>query len=144
MDINGEKRITATRQRVWEALNDPEILKECIMGCDELEKISDSEMRATVIAKFGPVKAGFKATISIEDPVAPERYRLVGEGQGGVAGFAKGAADILLEEAGDETVLRYQAQMQIGGKLAQVGSRLVGGTTNKIINEFFTRFAERV
>ena len=140
MDISGEQHIAAPRERVWEALNDPEILRQCITGCDSMEKISDSEMKAAVTAKFGPVKAKFKAAITIEDPQPPGSCRLVGEGQGGVAGFAKGFADISLEEDGDGTLLKYSADMQIGGKIAQIGSRLVSGTTNKIVADFFEKF----
>ena len=140
MDISGEQRIEASRERVWEALNDPEILRQCINGCESMEQISESEMHAEVVAKFGPVKAKFKANINIEDAIVPQSCRLVGEGQGGVAGFARGSADITLEEDGDATVLRYVADMQIGGKIAQIGSRLVSGTTNKIVAEFFQKF----
>lgn len=144
MEINGERLINAPRERVWEALNDPETLKACITGCDSIEKVSESEMEAKVTAKFGPVKAGFKAKITIQNPVPPISYRLVGEGQGGVAGFAKGGADITLEEQDGGTLMRYQADMQVGGKLAQIGSRLVSGTTNKIIESFFEKFAAMV
>lgn len=140
MDISGEQRIAASRERVWEALNDPAILQQCITGCESMEKTAENEMHAEVTAKFGPVKAKFKANITIADPIPPSSCRLVGEGKGGVAGFAKGAAEITLEEDGDGTILRYQADMQIGGKIAQIGSRLVSGTTNKIVGDFFEKF----
>jgi len=117
VEIKGEQIIEASRERVWEALNDPDILRQCITGCETLEKVSDDEMQAQVTAKFGPVKAKFKAKISIEDPQPPAGCRLVGEGQGGVAGFAKGFADIELHEEGDGTRLVYNADMQIGGKI---------------------------
>lgn len=140
MDINGERRISASCERVWEALNDPSVLQQCITGCEQLDKLSDTQMEATVLAKFGPVKARFKANIDIENAEPPHACRLVGQGQGGAAGFAKGAADITLQADGDETILTYRADMSVGGKLAQVGSRLVSGTTNKIIDDFFTKF----
>jgi carbon monoxide dehydrogenase subunit G len=140
LDISGEQQIDAPRERVWEALNDPEILRQCITGCESLERISDDEMKAEVVAKFGPVKAKFKAKISIEDQLPPNSCRLVGEGQGGVAGFAKGAALINLQESDGGTLLTYEADMQVGGKIAQIGSRLVSGTTNKLVGEFFEKF----
>lgn len=145
MQLKGDRSIAAPRDAVWQALNDPEVLKACILGCDSLERVSDTEFTATVTAKFGPVKAKFNAGIEIQDMDPPNSYRLVGEGKGGVAGFAKGGANVaLVEEGSDMTTLNYDADMQVGGKLAQVGSRLVGGTTNKIINEFFDRFEKHL
>lgn len=144
MDMTGEHRIPASRDAVWEALNDPEVLKACIPGCDELEMTGENTMRADMTAKVGPVKSRFKVNITIENQKPPESYTLSGEGQGGAAGFAKGGADVTLIEEGDETVLRYSANMQIGGKLAQVGSRLVQGTANKLAGNFFTSFAEHL
>ena len=144
MQLDGERTIEAQRDDVWRALNDPEVLQACILGCESLEQVSDTEFNAVVTAKFGPVKAKFKAAIELKDLDPPNSYRLSGEGKGGVAGFAKGGAHVRLSEAGDATVLSYDADMQVGGKLAQVGSRLVGGTTNKIINEFFSRFEEQL
>ncbi|MEM6986265.1 MAG: carbon monoxide dehydrogenase subunit G [Pseudomonadota bacterium] len=137
MDIVGERVIKAPRDAVWTALNDPEVLKACILGCEEIEQHSDTELNATVVARFGPVKATFKADITLEDLNPPESYKLVGQGQGGIAGFAKGGAAINLDEVEDGTLLRYNADMAIGGKLAQVGSRLVGSTTKKLIASFF-------
>jgi len=147
MQLDGERTIQAKRDDVWRALNDPEVLQACILGCDSIERVSDTEFNAVVTAKFGPVKAKFKAAIELQDLDPPNSYRLSGEGKGGVAGFAKGGAHVRLAEsgdAGDATVLSYDADMQVGGKLAQVGSRLVGGTTNKIINEFFSRFEKQL
>ena len=149
MELNGERTLAADRDAVWQALNDPEILRQCILGCEEIERLSDDEMDAKVTAKFGPVKAKFAANIQLQEVNPPESYRLVGEGKGGVAGFAKGHADVRLEAITSEsgapaTQLTYTADMQVGGKLAQVGSRLVSGTSNKIINTFFERFAEIV
>jgi len=144
VDINGEERIAASCERVWQALNDPAVLQQCIKGCEQMDRISENEMQATVLAKFGPVKARFKANIKLVmvdniDSDAQYSCRLSGEGQGGAAGFAKGAADITLKPDGDNTLLTYRADMSVGGKLAQVGSRLVSGTTNKIVDEFFTK-----
>jgi len=144
LELTGERSIPASRERVWEALNDPEILRQCITGCEAIDKISDEEMNAQVTAKFGPVKAKFKAKILIENADPPNGYRLTGEGQGGVAGFAKGGADVALESEGEGTLLKYQADMQVGGKLAQIGSRLVSGTTNKIVEDFFEKFSKIV
>lgn len=144
MELTGEHRIPAPRRLVWQALNDPVVLKECIKGCQRLEKVSDREMEATVQAKVGPVKATFEATVEIVDPVPPERYTLVGEGRGGVAGFAKGSAEVTLEEAGRETVLRYHASATVGGKLAQLGSRLVDTTAKHYAAHFFEVFSEKL
>lgn len=141
MDITGEHTIPASRQAVWEALNDPDVLRECVPGCEELEKVSDTEFNAKVRAKIGPVKANFKTRIQLQDLNPPESYTISGEGQGGAAGFAKGAADVNLEDSGEETILRYSARIQSGGRLAQVGSRLLAGTTRKLANEFFSAFA---
>lgn len=144
MDMTGEYRIAAPRDRVWEALNDPEVLKASIPGCESLEKQSDTEMNALVTAKVGPVKAKFKGDVTLEDVNAPESYRIVGEGKGGVAGFAKGSADVNLKEDGGETVLSYTVKAQVGGKLAQLGSRLIDSSARKMADEFFANFRTRV
>ncbi len=144
MDMSGEYRILASREAVWEALNDPEILKDCIPGCESLEKTSDTEMSAQVTAKVGPVKAKFKGAVTLSDIVPPESYKISGEGKGGVAGFAKGGADVKLTTDGDFTILHYTAKAQVGGKLAQLGSRLIDSTAKKMANEFFGNLAERL
>ncbi|WP_299812841.1 carbon monoxide dehydrogenase subunit G [uncultured Roseibium sp.] len=144
MDMNGSHRIPAKRETVWEALNDPEILKACIPGCETLEKTSDTEMTAAVTTKIGPVKAKFKGAVTFENINAPESYTIVGEGKGGVAGFAKGSADVKLLEEGDETLLTYEAKAQVGGKLAQLGSRLIDSTAKKMAEEFFGKFSAMV
>ncbi len=144
MEMTGEYRIPAPRQKVWEALNDPEILKASIPGCEELEMTSDTEMTAKVTSRVGPVSAKFTGKITLSDIKPPESYKISGEGQGGVAGFAKGGAEISLEEDGDETVLRYTATAQVGGKLAQIGSRLIDSTAKKMADQFFTKFVEQV
>ena len=141
MEMTGERRIPAPRQLVWERLNDPATLKECIPGCETIEKVSDTEFTAKVVAKVGPVKASFSGKVTLSDLDPPSGYTITGEGTGGVAGFAKGGATVTLEEEGGETVLRYGAQGQVGGKLAQIGSRLIDATARKMADEFFTRFA---
>jgi len=144
MEITGEYRIPAPRGTVWEALNDPEVLRHCIPGCESLEKVSDTEFAAKVNAKVGPVKSKFSGKVELSDIDAPKSYRISGQGQGGVAGFAKGAADVSLAEEGEETVLSYTAEAQVGGKLAQLGSRLIAGTARKMADEFFSNFATRL
>lgn len=142
MDIKGEFTIPAARERVWEALNDPAVLARCIPGCDSVERTSENSFDANMSAKIGPVKARFQSSIELSDINPPISYTLTGEGKGGPAGFGKGSAQVVLDEQDEETVLRYSAQLQVGGKLAQIGSRLVGGATNKIAKDFFAKFAE--
>ena len=141
MDLNGEFRIAASKQAVWDALNDPEILKQCIPGCEELEKTSDTEMTAKAIVKVGPVKAKFGGAVTLSDIDAPNSYKISGEGKGGAAGFAKGSAVVTLEDDGGETVLRYTVDASVGGKLAQLGGRLIDSTSKKLAREFFEKFA---
>jgi len=144
MEMTGEYKIPAPRQKVWEALNDPEVLKSCIPGCQELNKESDTELTATVKSKVGPVSATFKGKVTLSDIDAPNGYKIFGEGTGGVAGFAKGGAEVKLADDGDGTLLTYEATGQVGGKLAQIGSRLIDSTAKKMANEFFGKFAEIV
>jgi len=144
MEMNGEERIAAPRQLVWEALNDPDVLRECIPGCQSLEMSSDTEMSATVKIKIGPVSATFKGEVTLENINPPESYTIAGEGKGGIAGFAKGGADVKLTEDGAETVLVYDVKAQVGGKLAQLGSRLIDSTSKKLAGQFFTKFNEVV
>lgn len=146
MEMTGEYRIAAPRETVWQALNDPEVLKACIPGCEEIEKLSDTEFTAKVMAKVGPVKARFSGKVTLSDLDPPNGYRITGEGSGGAAGFAKGGADVRLESDASpgETILRYQVHAQVGGKLAQIGSRLIDGTARKMADEFFGCFANRV
>lgn len=144
MDMSGEYRIPATRETVWAALNDPVVLKECIPGCESLEKTSETDMAAVVTMKVGPVKAKFKGAVTLSDLDPPKSYKISGEGKGGAAGFAKGGADITLTEDGPETILNYTAKAQVGGKLAQLGSRMIDSTAKRIADEFFQNFAEKV
>ena len=144
MDMTGEFRIPASREAVWKALNDPEILKRSIAGCEELEKTSDTEFTAKVTAKVGPVKARFAGKVTLSDLDPPNGYTIAGEGQGGAAGFAKGGAKVRLEPDGDGTLLKYTVNAAIGGKLAQIGARLIDGAARKMADEFFASFAANV
>ncbi|WP_413720866.1 CoxG family protein [Silicimonas sp. MF1-12-2] len=142
MELKDEIVINAPRDRVYEALNDPEVLKQCIPGCEELIKHSDTELEAKVLLKVGPVKARFGGNVTLHTEGAPEQFSLTGQGNGGAAGHAKGGADVTLEASGDQTILRYEAKAEIGGKLAQLGSRLVQSTAKKLAAKFFQSFAE--
>jgi carbon monoxide dehydrogenase subunit G len=144
MNLTGEYRIPALRQDVWEALNNPEILKQCIDGCQELSKDSDTQFSAKVTAKVGPVKAKFSGKVTLSELDPPNGYKISGEGQGGVAGFAKGGATVKLDEDGGDTVLSYTANAEVGGKLASVGSRLVEGVAKKQADDFFGKFSQIV
>ena len=142
MQMNDSQRIPAARDKVWAALNDPEVLKQCIPGCQNLDMSAPNEMTATVVFKVGPVKATFGGKVTLSDLDPPNSYRISGEGSGGVAGFAKGGATVRLEaESDDVTILHYQVDAQIGGKLAQLGGRLIDSTAKKLAAEFFTSFA---
>lgn len=144
MELSDEIRITAPRDVVYRALNNPEILRECIPGCEELTQSSPDELEAKVVLKIGPVKAKFAGEVTLDNSNAPCGFSLTGEGKGGAAGFAKGGAEVTLTEDGDETVLAYTAKVDIGGKIAQLGSRLIAGTAKKLSGKFFTRFGEIV
>ena len=141
MEMTGEFRIPAPRQRVWEGLNNPQVLKQCIPGCQTLDKVSDTEFNGRVVASVGPVRATFSGKVTLSDLDPPLSYTINGEGSGGVAGFAKGGAKVNLAEDGVATVLTYAVQAQVGGKLAQVGSRLIDGVARKMANDFFGHFA---
>ncbi len=140
MELQDEITISASRDKVYAALNDPEVLKQCIPGCEELIKHSDTELEAKVLLKIGPVKARFSGNVTLDPGNAPDGFSLKGEGNGGVAGFARGGADVELTEQGSQTVLRYTAKADIGGKLAQLGSRLVTSTSRKLASSFFKNF----
>jgi hypothetical protein len=143
MEMTGEYRITAPREAVWRALNDPEILKQCIPGCEEIVKLSDTEMTAKVVAKVGPVSARFAGKVTLSDLDPPNGYKITGEGTGGAVGFAKGGADVKLtpDETGQGTVLSYTVNASVGGKIAQIGARLIDGTARKLADEFFGKFS---
>jgi len=144
MTMNGEVQLAAPREVVWVKLNDPEILKQCIPGCEELNKASDTEFQAVATIKIGPVKARFKGKVHLSDIDPPNGYKISGEGEGGVAGFAKGGAVVKLTEKDGGTLLSYDVESQIGGKLAQLGQRLVQGTAKKLADDFFNKFAAAV
>lgn len=144
MDITGQYRIAAPRDVVWAALNDPEVLRRCIPGCKELEQKSPTELAAKVALKIGPISASFTGSVTLENLNAPAGYTIVGQGQGGPAGFAKGRTDVALAEAGDETDLSYVAKAEVGGKLATLGARLIQATSRKLADEFFGNFAREL
>ncbi len=144
MEMTGEQQIPAPREKVWEALNDPEVLKVSIPGCQELNKTEDGGFEARVKAKVGPVSATFTGAVQLSNIDAPNGYTISGEGKGGVAGFAKGGADVRLSEEGQNTLLSYTVNAQVGGKLAQIGSRLIDSTAKKMAGQFFTKFSEVV
>ncbi|MGF1446147.1 MAG: CoxG family protein [Pikeienuella sp.] len=144
MEMSGERVIEADRAKVWEALNDPEILKACIPGCQSMEKTSETGFEAVVKQKVGPVSATFKGAVELSDIVVGESYKISGEGKGGAAGFAKGGADVRLEDVEDGTKLSYAAEAKVGGKLAQLGSRLIDGFAKKMADQFFDRFKSEV
>lgn len=145
MQMTDSRRIEAPREKVWEALNDPEVLKASIPGCEELVKHSDTELEAKVRLKVGPVKATFGGKVTLNDLDPPKGYTIEGEGSGGVAGFARGAARVVLEEDGpDATILHYEVDAKVGGKLAQLGARLIDSTSKRLAGEFFNAFSEQV
>lgn len=141
LEMTGEYVLPKDRATVYAALNDPEVLKRCIPGCEELEKQSDTEMAAVVRVELGPVKARFKGKVRLEDLDPPNGYHIVGEGEGGVAGFAKGGANVNLTEVPEGTKLTYRAEANVGGKIAQLGQRLLAGSAKKIADKFFANFA---
>jgi hypothetical protein len=144
MNMSGEYELNAPPQTVWEMLNDPEVLKAAIPGCQSLDKLSENEFHAVATNRVGPVKATFKGKVRLTDLDPPNGYRISGEGDGGVAGFAKGGATVALSEKDGGTLLSYNVEAQIGGKLAQLGQRLVNGAAKKIADDFFKNFAARV
>ncbi|WP_144182618.1 SRPBCC family protein [Elioraea rosea] len=144
MEMTGERRIPAPRQAVWEALNDPEVLKASIPGCEHIEKLSDTEMTARVALRIGPMNARFAGKVQLSDLDPPNGYRISGEGQGGVAGFAKGGATVKLVDDGPGTLMTYDVKAQVGGKMAQLGARLIDSTARSMADQFFDRFAARV
>ena len=145
MTMNGEVTLPASREVVWAKLNDPEVLKACIPGCEQLNKDDETHFSAVVKVKLGPVKASFKGKVELVDLDPPNGYRIQGEGEGGIAGFAKGGAKVALSDAEDgQTVLRYDVEAQVGGKLMQLGSRLIDSVSKKLADEFFANFAKAV
>ena len=144
MDMSGERRIPAPRERVWNALNDTAVLKASLPGCESLERLSDNEMRAISALKIGPISARFSGKVQLLDLDPPNGYRIQGEGQGGVAGFAKGGAAVRLADEGEATLLAYEVHAQVGGKIAQLGTRLIDATAKQMADAFFDRFVTEV
>lgn len=145
VDMQGEERIEAPIAKVWAALNDPDVLKACIPGCETLEKKSDTQLAATVALKIGPIKARFAGQVELQNLKPPHSYTIAGEGKGGIAGFAKGGADVVLKEDGENaTLLTYTAKADVGGKIAQLGSRLIQSTSKKLAGQFFSEFNKKV
>ena len=144
MDMTGERRIPAPRQKVWDALNDPAVLKAAIPGCKTLEKLSDDSLRATASVKIGPIAAQFTGKVQLLDLDPPNSYRIAGEGQGGVAGFANGGAKVRLADDGAFTLLTYEVKAQVGGKIAQLGARLIDASAKQMADQFFDRFSAEV
>jgi hypothetical protein len=144
MDMTGERRIAASRETVWQALNDPAVLKASIPGCESLERLSDTDMKATASVKIGPISARFNGAVHLSDIDPLHGYTIGGEGQGGVAGFAKGGAKVRLEPDGGATLLQYEVHAQVGGKLAQLGARLIDATAKQMADSFFDRFSAQL
>jgi carbon monoxide dehydrogenase subunit G len=145
MEMSGQSTLNASREAVWTALNDPEILRQAIPGCETLEHASDNEFAATVVLKVGPIKAKFLGRVTLSEIRPPEGYTITGQGQGGVAGFAEGGATVRLEAVdAAHTILHYNVQAKVGGKIAQLGARLIDSTAKKLTGQFFDRFGELV
>jgi carbon monoxide dehydrogenase subunit G len=144
MTMSGEIQLNAPREEVYKKLNDAEVLKACIPGCEQLDKLSDTEFQAVSTMKVGPVKARWKGKVTLSDLDPPNGYKISGEGEGGVAGFAKGGAAVALSDKDGGTLLSYNVEAQIGGKLAQLGQRLIAGAAKKMADDFFDKFAKSV
>ena len=144
MDMHGSRRLAVTQQQAWDALNDPEVLKLCIPGCDKVEATGENQYAISMAVKVGPVSARFKGKVTLTDLDPPNGYKINGEGEGGVAGFAKGGAVVGLTDKDGGTLLTYNVEAQIGGKLAQLGQRLINGSAKKLADEFFSNFAKAV
>ncbi len=144
MEMNQTQHLPLPQEAAWQALNDPALLKQCIPGCESIEPDGENAYQLALTAAVGPVKARFKGRMALQDIQAPERYTIVFDGQGGAAGFGKGVARVTLAPEGDETILTYAVEAQVGGKIAQIGSRLVDAAARKMADTFFTRFTEAV
>lgn len=144
MNLSGEQRMAAPRERVWAALNDPDVLRQCIPGCQSLDKEGDDQMRAVVEIKIGPIGARFNGMVKLSDINPPSSYTISGQGQGGTVGTAKGGAMVQLEDAGSETVLRYTVEAEVGGRLAQLGGPIIDATAKQLAGKFFRQFGQVV
>ena len=143
MEMTGQQIVPLPQDKTWEALNDTQVLKECVPGCETLEKISDTQYELTMKQRIGPVSARFKGLMTLEDVDAPRGYTMIFEGQGGVTGFAKGRASVSLSPEGEGTLLSYSVKAMVGGKIAQLGARLIDGVARKLADDFFRCFNER-
>jgi len=144
VEMTGEQMIPASQEETWTALNDPEVLRQCVPGCESITKVNENEYQVQMTARVGPVSAKFRGRLSLFDIKPPESYSLAFEGQGGAAGFAKGAAQVKLAPQGSQTQLAYQVKANVGGKLAQIGSRLVDAAAKKVADEFFDNFKKHM
>jgi carbon monoxide dehydrogenase subunit G len=144
MEMSAEQIIPATQQQTWEALNDPAMLRQCVPGCEAIDPIGENQYQVLMVARVGPVSAKFKGKLTLSDIQAPNSYSIAFEGQGGAAGFAKGAAQVRLSPAGEATRLAYDVKASVGGKLAQIGSRLVDAAARKVADDFFRNFNQKV
>lgn len=144
MEMAGTQKIEASLQTVYEALNDPEVLRRCIPGCEAIERTTDTSFKSKVTLKIGPMKVTFNGNVTLSDLHPPTSYTITGEGSGGVAGFAKGGAAVRLEPEGDATLLSYTVKAEVGGKIAQLGARLIDGTARKLAGEFFQKLGQTI
>ena len=144
MEMTGEQLIPASQQETWDALNDPEVLKACVPGCEAIDLIAGNEYQVQMVARVGPVSAKFRGKLTLSDVQPPNSYAIAFEGQGGAAGFAKGGAQVRLSAEGESTRLSYEAKANVGGKLAQIGSRLVDAAARKVAEDFFRKFNQKV
>src|SRR5262252_10574699 len=144
MEMSGEQLIAAPQQAVWNALNDPQFLKGCVPGCEAITPIADNQYEVLMVARVGPVSAKFKGKLTLSDIQPPNSYSISFEGQGGAAGFAKGGAQVRLSPQGESTRLAYEVKANVGGKLAQIGSRLVDAAAKKVAGDFFRNFNQKV
>ena len=144
MEMSGEQLIPAPQQDTWRALNDPQVLKSCVPGCESIDPIAENQYQVLMVARVGPVSAKFKGKLTLSDIRPPESYSIAFEGQGGAAGFAKGGAQVRLSPQGDATRLAYDVKASVGGKLAQIGSRLVDAAARKVADDFFRNFNQKV
>jgi carbon monoxide dehydrogenase subunit G len=144
MEMSGEQLVPATQKEVWDALNDPAMLKQCVPGCESVDPIAENQYQVLMVARVGPVSAKFKGKLTLSDINPPNSYSIAFEGQGGAAGFAKGGAQVRLSPDGESTKLAYDVKANVGGKLAQIGSRLIDAAAKKVADDFFRNFNEKV
>jgi len=142
--MKGEQLVPASQKATWDALNDPQVLKACVPGCESIEPAGENVYQVLMVARVGPVSAKFKGKLTLSDIVPPQSYSISFEGQGGAAGFAKGGANVRLAAENDQTKLSYDVKANVGGKLAQIGSRLVDAAAKKVADDFFRNFNQKM